>query len=417
MRYIVGMHNLRLRGPRFLGLIFLALAVTTTSGCDPREPVSRGTLPPGLPIDDAAPPPPDMDPTDAGPRDAAPPPVDVMGFDVPDEVTIGTYNLHNLYDLVDDPQNDEGEYTPGAQWNAERLRQRVDELARVFLVLDADIVSVTEIESEDALDALADAIERVGGPDYAYRAISGSSTSRGIRVGALSRYPIIRSGGRPVGIEHACEGEDGPVTLDSSRPEPRPIFQFEVDLTSDGRSDLVLFGNHWKAKSSSSWPCDDDEHRIRSARQLRGVIDEFIAEDPTRPVIGLGDLNAFEFEVPVRQTMGAELDEAQVAVPGGLYNAWGDVGVTFANGNRLNNATNASYNFRGDWTRLDHILMTGNMHPERGTAAWRWLPGTGGNLHENFMFDSNGRPRTWSFSTGRGFSDHLPVRMTLSRVE
>lgn len=417
MRYIVGMRNLRLRGPYFLGLTLLVLTVLATSGCDPREPVSRGTVPPGLPVDDAAPPPPDMGSTDVGPRDAEAPPVDVMGFDAPDEITIGTYNLHNLYDLVDNPNNDEGEYTPGDQWNAARLQQRVDELARVFLVLDADIVSVTEVETEDALDTLADAIKRLGGPDYAYRAISGSRNGRGIRIGALSRFPIIRSGGRPVGIEHDCEGEDGPVTLDSSRPEPRPIFQFEVDLSSDGRSDIVLFGNHWKAKSNSSWPCDDDEHRIRSARQLRGVIDEFIAEDPNRAVISLGDLNAFEFEVPVRQTMGAELDEAQVAVPGGLYNAWGDVGVTYANGNRLNNATNATYNFRGDWTRLDHILMTGNMHPERGTAQWRWVPGTSSNLHENFMFDSSGRPQTWSFSTGRGFSDHLPVRITLSRAE
>jgi predicted extracellular nuclease len=385
-------------------------------GCDPRGDANRGIVPPPLPMQDAEPPPPDQMLVDQGVRDAAIP-LDVMGFDPPDEVVIATYNLHNLFDTQDDPRVDEGEYTPGGRWNSERLRQRVDELARVFQVLDADIVSVTEVESEAALDALAAAILRVGGPDYAYRAISATRDGRGIRIGALSRFPIVRSGGRPINIEHSCEGEDGPVTLDNGRPESRPIFQVEIDLSSDGISDLVLFGNHWKAKTNSSWPCDDDEHRIRSARQLREVIDTFIAEDPDRPVIGIGDLNAFEFEAPVRQALGAQLDASMVQAPGGLYNIWGDAGVTFADGNRRNNATNASYNFRGEWTRLDHILLTGNMHPDRGSADWRWVPGTGGNLHENFMFNNQGRPRQWSFSDGRGFSDHLPVQITLQRAD
>lgn len=396
---------------RTFSFVLCALAA---AGCDPRESSSRGAAPPTLPGQDAVVS--DAAVVDLGlPVDAAEP-VDVMPFDPPDRVTIATYNVQNLFDTVDDPNVDEQEFTPGGQWTVERLRQRVDELARVLVALDADVITVTEVESEAVLQALSAAVGRRDGPDYAHWAVSATRDSRGIRIGVLSRFPIIRSGGRPIGIEHACEGEDGPMTLDSSRPESRPIFQIEIDLSSDGIADLVLFANHWKAKTAGAWPCFDEEHRIRSARQLRAVIDEFIAADPDRPVIGIGDLNAFEFEPPVRLTLGAELDPALVEAPGGLFNVWGDAGVTFENGNRLNNATNASYNFRGDWTRLDHILLTGNLHPERGSAAWRWVPGSGGNLHENFMFDGNGRPREWSFGDGRGFSDHLPVRVVLERV-
>lgn len=391
----------------------LLLGLVALTACDPREGGSRGAAPPTLPADDAIVL--DQQVSDAGPVDAAEP-VDVMPFDPPDEVIIATYNVHNLFDTVDDPAIDEQEYTPGGRWNVERLRQRVDELARVLIALDADVITLTEVESEAVLQALAAAVERLNGAPYPHWDISATRDGRGIRIGVLSRFPIVRAGGRPIGIEHDCEGEDGPMTLDSSRPESRPIFQVEVDLSSDGVGDLVLFANHWKAKTASAWPCYDEEHRIRSARQLREVIDEFIAADSARPVIGIGDLNAFEFELPVRLTLGAELDPAQVEAPGGLFNVWGDSGVTFEAGNRLNNATNSSYNFRGDWTRLDHILLTGNMHPERGSADWRWVPGTGGNIHENFMFNGNGRPRQWSFSDGRGFSDHLPVRVTLRRA-
>lgn len=402
--------------PLLAGLLAPAgalLLVSALAGCDPRNDGNRGTAPPVLPGMDAAPMA-DMATADAGPMDAADP-VDVMPFEPPAEVVVATYNLQNLFDTVDDPNVDEGEFTPGGRWTVERLRQRVDELARVLRELDADVITVTEVESEAVLEALAAASTRLNGPTYPHWAISATRDGRGIRLGVLSRYPIVRSGGRPIGIEHDCEGEDGPVTLDSSRPESRPIFQIEIDLTSDGVGDLVLFANHWKAKTASAWPCYDEEHRVRAARQLRAVIDEFIEQDPDRPVIGIGDFNAFEFEAPLRLTLGAQLDPSMVEAPGGLYNAWGDVGVTYESGNRLNNATNASYNFRGDWTRLDHILLTGNLHPERGSAAWQWVAGSAGNLHENFMFDGNGRPRQWSFDDGRGFSDHLPVRVTLQR--
>ncbi|MCB9546776.1 MAG: endonuclease/exonuclease/phosphatase family protein [Myxococcales bacterium] len=391
-------------------LVLILFASLAVGGCDPRGGSDDRRPPPVTPVVDADVPEPDegLLPVDAGPPgpDAGPP---------PDRLVVASYNVHNLFDLTDDPQTDEGEYTPGPQWNAADFASRVDELARVFAALDADVVAVLEVETEAALTALRDAIRRGGGPDYGFVAVSPTRDGRGIRLGVLSRVPITQAAGRPINRTYTCEGADGPVTLDGSRSEARPIFQVELELDGQPGSDLVLFINHWKARLDS-FPCVDSEHRQRSALQLREVIDQFIAEDPTRPVIALGDFNTFEFEPPIRTALGAVLDEAALERPGDLYNVWGDVGVELFNdnSNRRNNATNSSYNFRGDWTRLDHILLTANM-AEGGAASWRHAPDSGGVLHEGFLFNARGYPLVWGDEGSRGFSDHLPIFVTIER--
>lgn len=380
--------------------------------CDPRgsdEP--SGPLPPidAALVDsqvDAQPPP-----------DAGPPPLDGAPFEVPRQLTIGAYNVHNLFDLADDPNADEGEFTPGASWNASDYAGRVAELARVFLALNADVVAITEIESEAALTGLRDAITEAGGPDYPFVAVSLTGDGRGIRLGVLSRVPLGQKGDRPINRVHMCEGDEGPVTLDGTDPEARPIFQVELELDpSQPGGEIVLLINHWKARLDS-FPCQDDQHRLRSALQLRDVVDALIRQRPNVPVLALGDFNSFEFEAPLRTALGSVLDPALLETPGDLYNFWGDSGVELfnANNNSRNNVTNSSYAFRGDWTRLDHILMTANLEPDGGTAAWQRVPGSGGNLHADFLLDSRGYPLAWGDEGRRGFSDHLPVRVTLEQ--
>jgi endonuclease/exonuclease/phosphatase family metal-dependent hydrolase len=340
---------------------------------------------------------------------------DFPAFDPPSALVVATYNVENLFDLTDDPSHDEGEFTPGtATWNAARLADRMGRMARVFKDLNADIVSVNEVENEVVLRQLRDAIADAGGPRYPYLAVSNSSDPRGIKPSVLSRYPITRSFGRPINRAHDCLSTEAqrPITLDGSEPEARPIFQVEINVDAEPAADLVLLANHWKAKGRTSYPCNDDEHRLRSALQLRELMLQLEAEDQDRDVIALGDFNSFEFEPPLAEGLEISLD---LSVTADIYDAWGDAGVVAAhqtNDNRWNDIDNSSYQFSGDWTRLDHILVMHGL--VQGTNGWKLERGSVGSFHAPYML-SGGRPNSWDARDGSGYSDHLPVRLKLVR--
>ncbi len=361
-----------------------------------------------------------------GPLDAAfPDPADVaplsdaVAGQAPGRLVIASYNVENLFDLVDDPSHDELEFTPRpGTWDAARLAIRIQRLVQVVRAIGADVLLVNEVESLDVLTDLRDALDTAGGPHYPEVHVVASRDPRGIGIGVLSRFPVKLEAGRPISLTHDCEGPDGITTLDGSWPEARPIYQVEIDFEGDGATDLLLLGNHWKAKGRDSFPCTDEEHRLRSALQLRQVFDDLLADDPTLPIIALGDFNTFEFEAPLADALRATLDPQAVQAPTDLFNAWGDLGVVLhdRNSNAWNNVANSSYQFSGDWTRLDHLILSGNMRPG-GEAALRWAPGTMATVRPAFLLGRSGAPLSYDINSGEGYSDHLPIRLTLLQAE
>ena len=336
-------------------------------------------------------------------------------FTPPRSLVIATYNVENLFDLRDDPDTDEGEFTPRAgQWDAAQLTQRLTHLSRVLIALDADVVALNELENVEVLAQLRDAIVEAGGERYPYLGHANSRDPRGIDVSLLSRYPVLFQIGRPINKAHPCLDEDGaPVTLDGSHPEARPVLQVDVNVDADPEADLTFLVNHWKAKGRTSFPCDDDEHRLRSGHFLAELVDGLRRDRPLVGIIAMGDFNAFEFEAPLEQALDARL----VLDPRPrLFNAWAGGGVTphDRNDNRWNNAQNSSYNFSGDWTRLDHLLLTPDLVD--GSGEWRLVPDSMGPLSAGYLL-SGGRPSSWDLETGAGYSDHLPVRLTLERTD
>ena len=337
-------------------------------------------------------------------------------FDPPSELTIATYNVENLFDLVDDPDHEEGEFTPSpGRWDASRVASRLSRLAQVFKEIDADIVEVNEVENLAILTQLRDTIRQAGGPNYLYLAVANGRDIRGIKVSVMSRYPIVKSFGRPINLEHTCLSVQNrqPITLNGSTPEPRPIFQVEINVDADQAADLILLGNHWKAKIGESFNCDSDEHRLRSGLQLRAVYEQLMNEDPQRNIVALGDFNSFEFERPLKEGVQAELNlDAQADI----FDAWGDAGVIAAhttNNNRWNNVTNSTYYYSGDWGRLDHLLLGAPL--VSGANGWSLVPNSVEPVHPAFALKS-GHPAAWNGNDGSGYSDHLPVRLKLRLV-
>lgn len=333
---------------------------------------------------------------------------EVTSFDLPNEVSIATYNVQNLFDFINDADHYEGDFTPNVgQWSRETYEARLRAIASAIKIIDADVVTLQEVESEVVLNELAQEVINQGGRRYDHLAVSSSRDPRGIALGVMSIYPLSREIGRPISSTVMCQSGE---TLDGSRPEARPIY--EINLWSDGSGggggggpqSLTLLVNHWKSRASDDYPCLVREHHQRGAQQINGLLETWISADPQRSIVVLGDFNAVESEASMSSIINAYLNQAELAESSALYNLWGELGVTPSSSN---NATNSTYRYRGDWFRLDHILVN---YPLTRQGQGVWVI-SDFELIRAPSFFRNGAPHGWSNQTRQGISDHLPLKV------
>lgn len=321
---------------------------------------------------------------------------------LPNQLTVASYNVQNLFDLVNDPDRNEYEYTPGGAWNQAAFVARVEHIARVVQEINADVLTLQEVETEEALEALAEQLRAQGGPDYPYLAVSSTNDLRGIRLAVMSKVPFDRAIGRPINAEHTCANG---TTLDGRQPEARPIY--EVSLWGSGDEALLtLLVNHWKSKAADPIPCAVADHHKRAGAQLRGLIEGWLAERPARAVVVLGDMNAWETEASIRDVLGGVVDRTDLRFTPDLYNLWGELGVGQAG--VLNNATNSTYYYNDTWRRLDHIMITQPMLDGRGV----WQLERFEQVRPAFVM-RDGRPYRWDLDAREGYSDHFAIKVTL----
>ena len=334
-----------------------------------------------------------------------------VSFTLPTEVSVATYNVQNLFDFVNDPDHDEGEFTPNvSQWSRSTYEARIRSIASAIKLIDADLVTLQEVESEAVLIDLTQEIVNQGGRNYPYIAVSSTRDPRGIALGVISIYPFSREIGRPISTAVTCQNGE---LLNGSRPEARPIY--EINLWSDGSGggggggmqSLTLLVNHWKSRASGDFPCQVSEHHWRGASQIHDLLQTWLDEEPQRSVIVLGDFNAVESESSMSTILDAYLNQAELTGSASLYNLWGELGVTASSSN---NATNSTYRYGGDWFRLDHIMV--NQPLSRGGSGVWFV--TDFELIRDASLLRNGAPYGWQNQNRQGVSDHLPLKVTLS---
>lgn len=328
----------------------------------------------------------------------------------PTTLSVATYNVQNLFDFIDDPERDEGEFTPQRDsWTRGTYTAKVNAIAEALIFVDADVVTLQEVESETVLSDVADAVRRLGGRDYAHWATSSTRDIRGISLGVLSVYPVSREIGRPINAQVQCaSGEQ----LDGSRPEARPIY--EVNLWSDGTGEgrgggpdsLTLLINHWKSRAAGDARCRVSEHQERGARQLRELLEDWMSVEPQRAVIVLGDFNATDAEPAMSDVMNAHLNVGDINSASALYNLWGELGVE--DGDPAN-VTTGSYRYDGLWFRLDHILVNRALLSS-GEGRWELVSF---EQIRNATLLRDGSPYYWSSRRREGYSDHLPLKVNL----
>jgi endonuclease/exonuclease/phosphatase family metal-dependent hydrolase len=206
-------------------------------------------------------------------------------------VTVATWNVENLF-LPGGPSGPSSE---------DVYVRKLAYLAATIAAIGADVVCLQEIGGEDPLADLAAATGGV----LQHRAI-GQPDDRGIRVGLISRFPVLERfdwvdfppGGLP-----RIEDPDGRVLTAMGRGALEAV----LDLgTLAGGSRLRVVTAHLKSKILSFpngrfFPLNEDERargagyaltrRAAEAVAVRVQLNRWMPREPDIPVVLAGDLN------------------------------------------------------------------------------------------------------------------------------
>jgi endonuclease/exonuclease/phosphatase family metal-dependent hydrolase len=202
---------------------------------------------------------------------------------VSDTITIGSFNVLNLFDAYDDPYaNDEG--TPA------KPRAELVALARTIHTLNADVLALIEVENRGFLQQFV----TVFLPDMGYEVVEYEGNDlRGIDVALLSRVPVgpvtsyrhLRfpdANGKSVGFQR---------DLLQVRLEPPAAKPFEVFVT------------HLKSKGGEDTGGLDI--RMGETREARAILDGILKEHPDDEFVVCGDFNDYIDSEPVKTLIGS----------------------------------------------------------------------------------------------------------------
>ncbi|MFW6244403.1 MAG: endonuclease/exonuclease/phosphatase family protein [Fibrobacterota bacterium] len=320
---------------------------------------------------------------------------------LPDTFSVAFYNVENLFDLTLDG-NEYEEYRPGASnWTEGIQKTKVNRTAEVIALLDADIVGLCEVENGGVLEQLQTELEKWE-CGYPYSAVASSGECANTTA-LLSRYPIHNK------LEHEVE-------------QSRSILEVSLD-------GFRIFVNHWPSKRNP------ESKRLRAALVLKRRLDELPCG--TEYVIS-GDLNSnydesvsfhtaglndTRWETGINHVLGTTLNKAEYQTVRFVhkhdlsqcadchYNLWLE----------LPESKRMSYVYRGSFQTLDNILLPVSLFDSTGFS---YLDGSFGTFTCRGQLIRNGIPYRWQMRyrgkerihTGRGYSDHLPIRASFVRA-
>ena len=307
------------------------------------------------------------------------------------ELKIGSYNVDNLFDDIDN-KNEYKEYKVNLHnWNSHTFKKKLQNLTKVICDLNADVLGLQEVENRNALDALLRELSR-SGCKYRYSAISHKRGSA-IEVALISK----------VKIKSTKEIE---VT---KRKSDRNILEVTLDTTPK----LTIFVNHWRSKKAP------ESARVKYAKALikrikkmpKGseyiILGDFNSEynecskitpkhNDTNGVCGIDTILKTTYKNRVLK-LRDKLDIDEIY----HYNLWSEVAPH----------KRWSHDYYGKKGALDSIIIPPTLLDDKG---WFYKRGSFRVFKKSYLFKKSKKMlNSWEYKnskhTGRGYSDHLPI--------
>ena len=317
--------------------------------------------------------------------------------------TVGFYNLENLFDVDDDPDNrGDEEWLPDAEkrWTPQRYQEKLARLAGVIAELGGEarpggpaLLGVCEVENARVL---YDLIDQPPLANSGYEVVHFQSPDyRGIDCALLYRkddYTVAAA--RPLRVDLGTRD-------DGSARTTRDVLEVRGALRGDS---LHVFVNHWPSRRGGE--ARSRPGREAAARVVRAAVDEMRVADPDVDIAIVGDFNDDPVSPSIATTLraGARRGEAGQT---GLYNPMVS----------LYRRGEGSLGYRDSWNLFDQIIVSEGL----ARAGEDWSLRNARVFRDADLLQRSGRFRGYPLRTyvgddyRAGYSDHLPVYAVLQR--
>jgi len=252
------------------------------------------------------------------------------------EAIIGFYNVENLFDIYDDPNTFDDDFTPfGKQrWDSERYETKLDQIGEMMMGMDGDnlpaLMGFCEVEN---YEVLKDLINTKTLKNKGYKVIhKDSPDGRGIDVAAIYR---------PEALNAEKYTYHSVILPGKEKSTTRDILEIKGKL-SNGEQIIVYF-NHWSSRRKGTK--ETEYKRIAAAKVLREQIDNELADNADANIFVLGDFN----DEPSNQSIKNKIVKSD-----------------FSNlSSQFEHSQNGTVNHQGDWMVFDQIIVSNSAmrHP------------------------------------------------------
>ena len=308
------------------------------------------------------------------------------------------YNLENLFDIYNDPETHDDEFTPQGvkQWNQTRYEKKLWNMERVLFDIAAQqkeypiVIGVSEIENRNVLEDLISQ-PRLKGANYRICHYD-SPDARGVDVAFLYRADVFK-----------LEGSDN-IKL---HVEGLPNFRTRDLVVMWGTIEnepFYFLVSHWPSRLGGKEA--SQFKRDACATQIREIKDSLLRENPATKVIVMGDFNDDATDASLVEVMGAKGDVKELE-PGDFFNPY----------NAMLRAGLGTLAYQDEWNLFDNICVTENLvNAEKGKL--RIIKGKKfyGNIFTRpYMLQLEGQYKNYPLRTfvsnnfQDGYSDHFPV--------
>ena len=311
---------------------------------------------------------------------------------------VAFYNLENLFDIYDDPETHDEEFTPNGvkQWNEIKYQKKLSNMERVLFDMAAInkeypvVIGVSEIENRSVLEDLVSQ-PKLKGANYRICHYD-SPDARGVDVAFLYRADVFK-----------LEGSDNIKLEVAELPNFRTRDLVVMWGTIEGEPFYFLV-SHWPSRLGGKEA--SQFKRDACAKQIREIKDSLLAANPATKVVVMGDFNDDATDASLVKVMGAKGKEKDLQ-KGDFFNPYF----------QMLRAGLGTLAYQDRWNLFDNICVTENLlNDEEGKLKLIKGKKFYGNIFKKpYMLQQEGQYKGYPLRTfvtnnfQNGFSDHLPV--------
>lgn len=347
--------------------------------------------------------------------------------------TIAFYNVENLFDTINGPNNDEEWLANGKQaWTGAKYKLKLQHLSRVLAELGTGenaqspaIIGLAEVENRGVLE---DLLKQPLLADKGYGIIHfDSPDKRGIDVALLYKKAVFKPTSYkniPLIIydqERAKEKiqaeKDAAAGKKSDATDEEMAVYINVDYSGRiyTRDQLLVTGmldgeqisfivNHWPSRSGGEKK--SSPNREAAAALNKKIIDSLYSINPNTKLITMGDLNDGPYNKSIKVVLGAKAHKDEVGT-GGLFNPMEE----------MSKKGIGTLAYRDAWDLFDQMIITEPLIKKDYTSYRFWKAGV---YNKTFLVQPSGQYKGYPLrnSNGQvGYSDHFPVYMYLIKEQ